>query len=176
MGIGNESLITRGRNTIISYFHKLQDFTHLFFMDADIGITANALIQLLSRNEDIIGAPVPLKGHYPDGSKVYNVTPMPGVRTDTELVEVLYIGTAALLISRKAATALIEASEGYSKNALTRGVNMDIRMYDCFKTKIVDDVYLSEDYYACDKWRELGFKVYVDQTITDVQHNGMFKF
>ena len=47
MTIGNESLITRGRNTVISYFYSTMNFTHLLFLDADIHLPAMGLIQLL---------------------------------------------------------------------------------------------------------------------------------
>ena len=34
--LANESLITRGRNTLTSFFMENTDATHLFFIDADI--------------------------------------------------------------------------------------------------------------------------------------------
>ena len=33
--LANESLITRGRNTLVSFFMENKDATHLFFVDAD---------------------------------------------------------------------------------------------------------------------------------------------
>lgn len=54
MKIGNESLITRGRNTIISFFHNMKEFTHLFFLDADIKIKGEDVIQLIKHGVDII--------------------------------------------------------------------------------------------------------------------------
>ena len=34
--LANESLITRGRNTLVSSFMEHPEATHLFFIDADI--------------------------------------------------------------------------------------------------------------------------------------------
>ena len=34
--LANESLITRGRNTLVSFFMEHPEATHLFFVDADI--------------------------------------------------------------------------------------------------------------------------------------------
>jgi hypothetical protein len=36
--IGNESLITRGRNAILSTFHARRELTHLLFLDADTSL------------------------------------------------------------------------------------------------------------------------------------------
>src|SRR5262245_55896789 len=43
MTIGNESLITRGRNTILATFHERREFTHLFFLDADVYLPPEGL-------------------------------------------------------------------------------------------------------------------------------------
>jgi hypothetical protein len=62
----NESLITRARNYCVDAFMR-SDYTHLMFIDADIGFTARDVIALmgLSAREgspyDIIGGPYPKK-------------------------------------------------------------------------------------------------------------------
>jgi hypothetical protein len=172
MMVGNESLITRGRNTIISYFYAHQEFSHLLFLDADIGIQAIDVVKLLQHDKDVIGAAVPLKGFDAEGKKVYNVNKPVKVGS---LFEVEKVGTAVFMLSRKAVDALIVESVPYEGNPLTRGENNKNIMYDVFKTGIEDSKYLSEDFYVCKKLRELGFKVFVDDTII-VIHNGMFRF
>ena len=173
MKIGNESLITRGRNTVLSYFYEVKDYTHLLFLDADMGIRGEDVIKLVQHNVDVIGAPVALKGYDPNGNKVYNVVnPRPCTK---KLYEVDKVGTAVFMLSRKAVNALVAVAEKYGGNGLSRG-NLKIpTMYDVFKTCVEDGVYLSEDYYVCKKLRELGFKVHVDDTII-TKHNGMFQF
>lgn len=173
MKLGNESLITRGRNTIISYFHAVKDYTHLLFLDADTGIKGEDVIKLVQHNVDAIGAPVALKGYDQKGNKVYNVV------NPTQATKNLYtadkVGTAVFMLSRKAVNALVSEAESYAGNELSRG-NLKInKMYDVFKTCIEKDIYLSEDYYVCKRLRELGFKIYVDDTII-TRHNGMFQF
>ena len=53
--IGNESLITRARNTIVSMMFDQQDFvaTHLLFIDSDIGFTWQNIERLLCADKDM---------------------------------------------------------------------------------------------------------------------------
>lgn len=173
MNIGNESLIPRGRNTVLSYFNNMKDFTHLLYLDADIGMTANDLIKLIEHDKDVIGAPVNLKGFNKLGQPVNNVGQMVG--TENGLIKADRVGTAVFMLSRKAVDALIENSEEYSRNPHTRGENKDIPHYDVFQTGVFDGEYYSEDYYVCKTLRDLGFDVYVDTKIK-VRHNGMYVF
>ena len=90
------------------------------------------------------------------------------------------MGTAILMLSRKAVNALVAwASKNdhvYWPNKHTRGdTQPDIKMYDVFQTGVVDGEYDSEDYFVCRVLRELGFDIYVDPNIP-CKHNGMFVF
>lgn len=179
MTIGNESLITRGRNTIISYFNTAINYSHLLFLDADIYLSAADLIKLIVHEKDVIGAPVALKGYDADGKPVYNVGPITSENKEG-LVTTTKVGTAVLLLSKKAVQALIDkaANDGdvYWPNPHTRGDSMPtIKMYDVFKTGVVEGDYLSEDYYVCKVLKELGFDIYVDTTVM-TKHNGMYVF
>ena len=53
--MGNESLITRARNTIVSMFLDDQNFigTHLLFIDADIGFVPQNIERLIRADKDI---------------------------------------------------------------------------------------------------------------------------
>jgi hypothetical protein len=175
MHIGNESLITRGRNTIISYFYANDIYTHLLFLDADIYMSGDNLKLLLESNEDVIGAPVPLKGFDPRGKNVYNVGEI--LNKNGHLIEVEHVGTAVFLLSRNAVESLvknvIENGDEYSRNPLTRGDAPSDMQYDVFKVGVVDGRYLSEDYYVCKVLRDLGYKVMVDTSI-QTRHSGSF--
>lgn len=176
MHIGNESLITRGRNTIISYFYDHRDvFTHLLFLDADIYLSGNDLLKLLESGEDVVGAPVPLKGYDPRGQMVYNIGEVLG--KDGHLIEVEHVGTAVFLLSRKAIESLVYDAklhgDSYSRNPLTRGDAPSDVHYDIFRVGVVNGRYLSEDYYVCKTLRDLGYKIIVDASIA-TRHSGSF--
>jgi len=180
MTLGNESLITRGRNTVISYFYYDKRFTHLLFLDADIYLHANELIKLIAHEKDVIGAPVRLKGYNKfDNSPIYNTGNLIENIGDG-LVTMDRLGTAVLMLSRNAVDALVEKAikdgDVYGGNTHTRGdANDEITQYDIFKTGVFDGEYLSEDYYVCRVLRELGFPTYVDTNV-QTKHNGMFSF
>jgi len=177
MTIGNESLITRGRNTIVSYFYSLTAFTHLLFLDADIYLSSEGLMQLISDNKDVIGAPVALKGNDNRGNPVYNVGKL--LSEENGVVESDKIGTAVFMLSRRAVNSLIQDAidnnNTYMSNPYSRGDARNIKMYDVFKTGVENNEYLSEDFYVCKVLRELGYKIYVDTNVP-TRHNGMFVF
>lgn len=64
--MGNESLITRARNTIVSMMMDQQDFvaTHLLFIDADIGFTPQNIKRLLCADKDVACGIYPRKHIY----------------------------------------------------------------------------------------------------------------
>jgi hypothetical protein len=58
----NESLISRGRNTLTAKFlGSSENTTHLMFIDADIGWEPWHLLVLLNRDVDVIGGLYPMK-------------------------------------------------------------------------------------------------------------------
>ncbi len=176
MHIGNESLITRGRNTVISFFYDHKDaFTHLLFLDADIYLSGEDLLKLLESGEDVIGAPVPLKGYDPHGNNVYNIGRI--LDTKDHHIEVEHVGMAAFLLSSSVVVSLVNdaISNGnvYSRNPLTRGDAPSDLHYDVFQVGVYEEQYLSEDYYVCKVLRELGYKIIVDTSIR-TRHSGMF--
>lgn len=173
MCIGNESLICRGRNTIISYFKEMKDFSHLLFLDADIAFNGESLVKLVSRGKDVIGVPVALKGFTKEGNPVYNVGNF--IRQEGELFTTDRIGTAVFMLSRKAVDSLCVGAETYGSNPHTRGDAKSIPMYDVFKTGVTDGQYESEDFWACKKLIELGYEIFVDPTLPTI-HNGMWQF
>jgi hypothetical protein len=174
MTIGNESLITRARNTIVSEFHARTEFSHLLFLDADVLLPPEGLQRMLASGCDVIGAAVALKGRRPDGSRIFNIGRLLGEAGP--LYQVERIGTDALLLSRGAVDALVAEArrEGrvYSRGTDTRGVELQAPVqYDVFRVGVVGEEYLSEDFWVCRQLRQLGFPVHLDPTIV-TRHSG----
>lgn len=177
-GVGNESLITRARNGILSRFHRSPNHTHLLFLDGDVHLPAAGLLRLLSHEVDVVGAAVPLKGFNSLGERMFNVGPSVGEWGCMH--EVQRIGTAALLLSRRAVNALVEDARQDGRvypapfQRQVRGGPPDLD-YDVFQVGVVGGEYLSEDYWVCQRLRRLGFRVYVDPEIA-TRHQGITQF
>ena len=59
--LGNESLITRARNKALGKFMQ-SDCSHLLFIDSDIEFPAQAVLDLLVFNKDVVCCTYPKKG------------------------------------------------------------------------------------------------------------------
>jgi hypothetical protein len=171
MMIGNESLITRARNTIISAFFSRREFSHLLFLDGDVHLPHDGLARLLAHRKDVVAAPVALTGLSPDGGRLFNVGKTVG--EDGPLLVVDRAGAAALLLSRAAADALVADARAeqrvYELSPLVQDAGIQ---YDVFRVGIVDAEYLSEDFWVCHVLRRLGFRIHVDPAVV-TRHNGM---
>ena len=174
--IGNQSLVPKARNSLISYFYQNKQYTHIVFIDADMGIPNDCIPKLLKHKVDVIGVPVPLKGYNSDGSPVLNIGKILNITKDG-LVETTHVGNAVLMFSRKAVNALIKESKQYEDNPeYSRGQTLGNKAWDVFYVGVMEDgVYRPEDYSTCYKLKKLGFKIYLDMTIP-VKHNGMHGF
>jgi hypothetical protein len=173
--IGNESLITRGRNAILATFHVRRELTHLLFLDADTNLPAAGLMRMLRARAPVIGAPVALKGFDANGNRMWNVGRCVGVAGS--LLKVENVGTAALLLSRAACDALIQDAIDHGRTYTrmrTLVGNTDTSVhYDVFRVGVHANEYLSEDYWVCRRLRTLGFDVLIDPTIVTTHYGAM---
>lgn len=59
--LANESLVTRARNTLVSFFMENEKATHLFFIDADIEFDANDLLRMVAYDKPVVVGAYPKK-------------------------------------------------------------------------------------------------------------------
>lgn len=190
--IFNESLITRARNTLAHEFLKT-DAEYMLFIDADHGFNADDIIRMIESGKDLIGAVYPMKninwemvikahenGHtdLESYSGFFSANMLAGKQTITltEPVEVENVATGMMLISRKVFEAMIPSCEQYGNHGNTGAIDMGDLVYDFFKTEIDErGILLSEDYYFCKKWKELGGTVYAAPWV-NITHAGDYNF
>ena len=169
----NESLITRGRNNLVSKFLFNKTATHLMFIDVDLGFDAESILRLLCANQDVVGGVYPMKRipiRY-----VINTVPNPVIQGD--LVEVSTLGTGFMLVKRAVIESMIAAHpELKYRDNIGIGPQYEPYMYGLFDTMIdPDGNYLSEDWTFCYRWRLMGGKVFADTGIK-LDHTGYHKY
>ena len=176
--LGNESLIQRGRNTIAHHFMNIPDATHLMFIDADIKFRVEDVVKMIKAEKELIIGPVPLKGYNweeirqralrgeEDISRtggVFNINHLPGIAMEDEETpfEIEHGGGAFMMIRRDVFEALKLHTGIYTNGGASVAPGDEI--YDYFRVEVNPETkhLLSEDYFFCHSYRQVGGKVWM---------------
>ena len=201
--MGNESLITRARNTMVSMFLDDTNYvgTHLLFIDADIGFQPENIERLIRADKDIACGIYPRKCiHWnqvidavktnPDISEAevafkslgYNLNfkDPNNVKLENGFCEVMEAATGMMLIKREVFRQMRKAypERKYKSDQIINGKNFrSDNCYDFFGVgKLPWDEaerYLSEDYYFSRLWHKIGGKIWADVTMPLTHHGAM---
>ena len=169
----NESLISRARNTLTAKFLEQEGATHLFFVDADIGWEPWHLLVLLNHDKDVIGGLYPMKTM----PIKWVVNGFEGAEEGPDgLQEVSKAGTGFLLMKRHVFEKMNShpAVKPY-KNDIGLDPKYDKHLKTYFDTAVRQGRYYSEDWTACENWRDLGGKIWVDKRVL-LRHSGSYVF
>ena len=175
--LGNESLIQRGRNTIAYHFMNLPDATHLLFIDADIKFRVEDVVKMIQADKSLIIGPVALKGYNWDEIRqaavngeddigrtggVFNINHLPGIDmvNENEPFEIEHGGNAFMMIRRDVFETLKPHTPIYTNGG--RSLPDGVEIFDYFRVEINKDTnhLLSEDYFLCHSYRQVGGKVW----------------
>lgn len=194
-----DSLVQRGRNTICHYFMNDSDCTHLMFIDADIGFAPDAVRKLLEADVDVIGAGYPIKAYEPkriveavkkgarlEDSLYYGTRNVVQLKNKSKFTvevgkpieldaeeNVFYLGTGFMLIKREV---FEKFQQQYPEQRHKSTELKSDNVYAYFDCMISDNgYYLSEDYYFCEKLREMKVPVHVDPLL-QLSHTGTHTF
>jgi hypothetical protein len=169
----NESLISRARNTLTAKFLDMPDATHLFFVDADIGWEPWHLLVLLNRDVDVIGGLYPMKTM----PIKWVVNGFEGAEEGPDgLQEVSKAGTGFLLMKKHVFEKLnAHPAVKQYKNDIGLDPKYDQYLKTYFDTAVRQNRYYSEDWTACENFRDLGGKIYVDKRVL-LRHSGSYVF
>ena len=203
--MGNESLITRARNTIVSMFLDDQNYigTHLLFIDADIGFQPHNIERLIRADKDIACGIYPRKCiHW--NQVIDAVKKNPNITEDEisykglgynlnfenpqniqlqgGFVEVMEAATGMMLIKRDVFQKMKKAypDRKYKSDQIVNGARYrSDNCYDLFGVGKIDwdeeERYLSEDYYFSRLWSKIGGKIYAD-VASPLVHQGNMHF
>lgn len=195
-----ESLIPRGRNLCVYEFLKRKDYTHLFFIDADIEFKSEDVRALVTSGMDVCAGAYPKKeidlkrmaaaiaaGKDPAeymSAIVINPVDGPGVGMG-DFIEVKEAGTGFLCIKREVIERIIEANPQimYTHDGALDENGKRLRVPRLFHADtvpaVIDDEetsrYLSEDWWFCREWRKLGGRIYLNLAI-NLGHVGVMTF
>lgn len=191
-----ESLVTRARNNCVAQFLANPQWTHLFWIDADIGFSAQAAFRLLLSGYDVAAGVYPLKReNWPDGGVAagttqqqfeatftrYTVNAQACETTSRVELEVQPDGfmkmteapTGFMVIRRAVFERLMAGYPDLSYVPDSIG-EADLGLHYRFFDVMVDPQtrrYLSEDYGFCRLWTGLGESIYIDAN-SNLSHQG----
>ena len=164
--LANESLITRGRNTLVSFFMEHPEATHLFFVDADIEFDPNDMLRMVAYDkpvvvgaypkkainwnsiinaarEDKVETPDTIEGHSSnyvvnfDFLKDKDGKPMPQIQIRDNLIKLKDAGTGFMCIKKEVIQQMFDK---YPELSYANDINVDAKfephMYALFDTLI----------------------------------------
>lgn len=196
----SDSLVTRARNNLVAKFMSTPEFTHLMFIDADIGFEAEDILKLLWHDKDVITGSYPVKdinwtkvidnvhkGVEEDllfsSSLRYVVNPVQGGSGEVSVlngaIKIHDAGTGFMMIKKSAIQQMIDAYPDRRFLDDTAALSEEEKKwtYHLFDDYIDPDTkrLLSEDYGFCRLWQDIGGDVWVDPVIK-LTHLGRMAF
>ena len=191
-----ESLVTRARNNCVAQFLANPNWTHLFWIDANIGFSAQAAFRLLLSGYDIAAGVYPLKREnwpaegVPAGTTQqqfeatftrYTVNAKASELTSQVELEVQPDGfmkmteapTGFMVIKRAVFERLIASYPDLNYVPDSIGETDQGLHYRFFDVMVDPETrrYLSEDYGFCRLWSGLGESIYIDAN-SNLSHQG----
>jgi hypothetical protein len=201
--LDGDSLITRARNRLVAEFMADPRWTHLFWIDADIGFEPEAALRLMLANRDVVAGVYPHKRDAWPAEGLREALPAGTTRADFEarypsfpvnllnrratavdadgFMEVLDAPTGFMLIARRVFDQLAAAMPElrYTPDRVPGGAShlQDLPHYRFFDVLAEPDNgrYLTEDYAFCRRWQSIGGKVFVDAR-SRLMHQGLWTY
>lgn len=191
---GGDSLIPRTRNSIAAEFMATPGYTHLLWIDADIGFEPEAIFRLICADRDVAAGVYPLKrinwpttipagmtrAEFDAHFTRYPFNPLAATFTiDADgFIEVLDAPTGLMLIKRDVLFKMVDffpelkikADEMPGMEHIADEIaKYDYRLFDVMTEPC--GRYLSEDYAFCRRWQQAGGKIFVDAA-SNLSHQG----
>lgn len=199
------SLIHQGRSDMISNFLHFTDATHFMFIDSDLKFDAHKVLEMLELDVDLVGGVYAkkrlefdrIKTLINDNPKIdeytanvlsneYAFTFLDQVYSEGKiemnkkgLIEVSRLPTGFLMMSRKMLLEMVEKYPDHKYNLKNAEHDYQKGGYDGYSLfdTYIDEAgdFISEDFAFCDRWREIGGKVWLYPDV-DINHIGSYEF
>lgn len=185
----NDSLITIARNIMSNIFLET-GYDYLLFIDSDMEIDPNYIYKMILEDKPIIGLICAKKlinwenitkniKEYRKNKKLItindiksfgrelNITFNNTLNINDSIIKVDNIGTGVMLIKKETFEEMKKISTKFNYEGK--------EYYKFFDSDIINDVYLSEDYWFCQQWKKLGGNIYALNNIHCL-HHGVYKY
>jgi len=195
----SDSLISRARNQLVAKFMANPMFTHLLFIDVDLGYNYEDILKMLWHDKEIMTGAYPIKeilwdkvvhlakndfdkDKIAEKSTRFVVNPATKgdnkIRMENGALSIYDAGTGFMLIKRSAFEKLFEAYpelKYVDDTGALKGPERDYS-YALFNSYVDEDGrFLSEDYGFGRYWQKIGGEVWVDPSI-ELTHLGRFEY
>ncbi len=190
--LDGDSLIPRARNRLVAEFMADARWTHLFWIDADIGFAPEAALRLLLAGREVAAGIYPHKDDGWPADGLREALPAGSTRADFEarhasfafnandgvplpdadgFAEVLDAPTGFMLIARSVFERMAEAMPELRYTPDDGNPVPHYRFFDVM-AEPHNGRYLSEDFAFCRRWQSLGGRVFADLH-SRLEHQGL---
>lgn len=196
----NNSLIQIARNKIVRHFLAETDFTHLMFIDNDVGFFGDDVLKLIGHDKDIVGGVYPRKMIIWDNirdaiARDPNISnedlehiaiDFPFKPDETydystkELTKCKGLPTGFLCIKRRVFETMFDDARAFVCNGEELREFFHVDMHGEHEVirgdeKVMVPEHISEDFWFCKKAQEHGFDIWLDPSIV-LYHHGAHTF
>lgn len=165
------SLIQFARNRLATDFLNERDFSHILWLDSDVGFDPRAIVQLVNHGKDVVGGAYPVK----DFPMWFPVEPMTAGDSTASLFKAKTLPTGFLLVTRDA-MAKVAATVGAYVHHHKRQQLITRHIFDLMLRGDGDvKELIGEDVVLCARLRELGYDLWCDPDIS-FYHCGRYEW
>ena len=168
-------LVTRARNMQAYLFLKEENkYTHMMFIDADVVWDPRSLLQLLEHNKECVIGIYPNKSYDINYNLQSSSQPKMPIEINNNLFEIKYAATGFMLLNKNALQR-IKKDVDYFYLPDGTSENKSVKVYNFFDCNVIDNNYLTEDYYFSHLFTKNGGKIYADCRIK-LKHCGTHEY
>lgn len=158
----NNQIVTRARNMICSIFMEDDSFSHLLFIDADVQWSPEHVMMLIEHDLECVIGVYPNKQYYKINGDIKlnpsSVFAKPNMEKDN-LIKIDKAATGFMLLKK---SALIKIQKDIDTFILPNSEKKDIVLYNYFDCNVVNNNYLTEDYYFSYLFNKNGGEIWAD--------------
>ena len=172
----NNQIVTRARNMLCSLFMADDSFTHMLFIDADVVWQPSNVLMLLEHNLECVIGVYPNKRYIKTNDDEIGLMPSSVFMKNDEkyenLLNVKYAAAGFMLLKK---SALKRIEKDVQTFELPGASDEKVQLYNYFDCNVVDNDYLTEDYYFSYLFNKNGGNIYADKRI-QLKHIGMHEY